>query len=167
VSYATPTDIKARFDARVIGDLVGDVGTRVDATGLNTDTVLQACLDDASGAIDAALLSGQRYIPTDLAGLTGSSAKHLVRITCDVAMMYLADRRVYAKRNETVEKIVERSLTYLKQLASGEDLFYIPAAVAAAAPVTTGPTTTTLENLNSIRRRTRKYFPTEVLPNNR
>jgi phage gp36-like protein len=167
MSYATPANMQARYDARLLGDLVTDSGTAASASAQLTDANLQAALDDASGAIDAALLNGQRYSATDLSGLTGNSQKHLIRMTCDIAIVYLVDRRAYHKMNETLERIMVRAQGFLKQLKDGDNIFDVPAQIAASVPVTTGPTTQTLVNLNSIRRQTRNYYPTEILPGNR
>lgn len=170
MSYATPDDLKARYDARLIGDLISDQGVQVTGAALDVDLKLQAALDDAAGAMDAAFLQGARYSMDDINGLMAGSTNsrsHVVRINCDIAIMYLADRRVHARANETLERIMERAQTYLKQLKTGEDLFEIPAKVAASVPKVAGPTTQQLTLLNTIRRRTNHYFPNEILPNNR
>ena len=54
MSYASPSEMKARYDARRLGELVKDDGTKATPVQLDTDTVLQAALDDGHGLIDAA-----------------------------------------------------------------------------------------------------------------
>lgn len=167
MSFATPADLKTRYDERLLGQLVRDDGTKASSTALDTDTILQAALDDAAGDIVSACIVGQRYSEDDLNSLAGYSLDHLKRINCDVAMRYLADRRVHAKANEAIERIMERGEKYIKRLQDGETLFNLTAQVAAAVPKVAGPTTQTLRNLNSITRRTRNFYPDEILPGNR
>jgi phage gp36-like protein len=93
MAYATPSDLIQRYDVRSIGQLVSDDDTMQSGDELLTDPNVLAALDDASGRIDAACLIGQRYLPTDLANLTGNSAFYLARLACQLAFTYLRRRR--------------------------------------------------------------------------
>jgi phage gp36-like protein len=170
MSFATPADFKLRYDNRLMGMLVRDDGTKATPNDLLTDTVIQTCLDDAAGDIVAACIVGNKYSESDLNGIItagGASAAHLKRINCDAAIRYLADRRVYTKVNETLEKIMDRAMTYLKDLRDGQAMFDVQTNVQASVPTVAGPTTMTLQNLQTIRRRTQHLYPTETLPYNR
>lgn len=176
-SYATPAQLLQRFDARLLGDLCADDGTRVSAVNLLTDDVLQAALDDASGAIDAALRASERYSVEALDSLATESqdedtevksSRHLVRVTCCVAMMYLADRRLYGGGdNQTLNRVIEQAKQYLKDLQSGKDIFDINESAEYGKPQVSGPTTAQLDSLNLVTRRTRNYYPTSMQPDNR
>lgn len=181
MSYATPTQMLERFDARVLGDLCADDGTRVSAANLLTDDNLQAALDDASAAIDAALRASDRYSVEQLDALATEaqlangnanfdikSSRHLVRVTCAIALMYLADRRLYGGgENQSLNRVIEQAKQYVKDLQSGKDIFDIGQAAEYGKPQVSGPTTAQLDNLNLVTRRTRNYYPTSMQPDNR
>lgn len=165
-AYATPADMIERYDARIIGDLVADDNTQVAAGSLPADAVLLKFLEDASGAIEAALLAGQRYAVADLTGLTGHAKEHLVRITCDLAMAYLLRRRAAydPERAEAQHKLAER---YLEQLRKGVNVFGLDEQIAAGVVEHVGLTTVDFQNLNLTRDRVLNYYPRRVLPGNR
>jgi phage gp36-like protein len=166
VSHATPANFLARYDARVVGDLVDDTGNQREASELQTNPVLQAMLDDASGTINAALLVGGRYTVADLQGLTGDAKNFLIRICCDIAKAYLLRRRPTrdAEADKAEMELAER---HLEQLRSGDAVFGLIADVDAGKPLVTGPSTVDFSNMNLIRDRTRNYYPRRVLPDNR
>ena len=167
MSLSTPADFKLRYDARILGDLVNDTGSQISPTGLDTDTVLQQMLDDAYGEMVASLLVGARYSEADLASLTGASLNYAKRIECDLALYELFKRRVYSKASPATDAIIERAVNHIKNLSNGAEVFSLPTTAAASKVVVTGPTTTQLRNLNTIRRRTNNYFPTTPQPDNR
>lgn len=158
MSYATATDYLARYDARVAGDLVDDNEDQQSASDLLTDDVLQAMLDDASGDIEAALGVGGLYTPTDLAALTGNAAKHLIRICCDIAHVYLLRRRGLIPTDEH-KAAIELAEAHLERLRSGQNVFNIANREDAGIIDTTGPSLVDFGNMNLIRDRTRNYYP--------
>jgi phage gp36-like protein len=91
--YATCSDMAARYDVRLIGDLVSDTGAQVIAADLPTNANLLAALTDASSAVDAALFVGNRYTPAQLASLSDTGASLLRRLVSDLALIYLKRRR--------------------------------------------------------------------------
>lgn len=170
MSLSSPADFKLRYDLRALGDLVGDTGTQVSSSGLNSDTVLQQMLDDAYAEMVTSLIVGQRYSETDLTSLTGASLNYAKRIECDIALDLLYRRRLYGKKNDAADAASTQAIAHLKNLSQGIEMFNVVAQMAASVPVTTGPTTTQLTNLNTIRRRTgttSPYFPTTPLPGDR
>lgn len=167
MSFATPAEFLERYDARIFGDVVRDNDEQATPAELLTDPNLQAALNDASGLIESACLVGERYTPTDLEALTGNSLYHLKRICCDVAMALLLQRRPSSDPDKDTERL-EIAEKHLDKLRDGERVFYRGDNVdQAGVPDTTGPTTVDLENLNSIRRRVRNYYPAGALPFNR
>lgn len=158
MAYATTADMLARFDARPIGDMVDDSEQQVPSDELLTNVVLLAMLDDASGDIDAALSVGGMYSAADLASLTGNSAKHLIRITCEIAYAYLLRRRGILPADEH-KAAMELAEGHLERLRQGMNVFNVPDREDAAIIDTTGPTLVTFDNMNLIRDRTKNYFP--------
>ena len=157
-SYAQPSDLLARYDNRVLGDLVSDTGTRQTPTQLLTDPNLQAALNDGAGEINAAALVGERYAVTDLQALTGVDQALLIRINCDLAFYYLALRRGIPL-NELQKQQYERATKLLGQIRAGDRIFNVAADVAAGTPDTHFPTSVAYENLNLLRDAAGRMFP--------
>ncbi len=168
MSFSTPADFKARYDLRILGDVVADNGTQVTGTGLDTDANLQCALDDACGEMLAALMAGGRYSRADLTSLTDESANYLKRIECDIALRLVVDRRTYGRPSETFDRVYSRATEHLKLLRSGENIFDLVAAQTASVPSVTGPTVVQLDNLNLPSRRAQGHlFPRVPNPYNR
>lgn len=161
MAYATPAQLFARKDVRTIGDLASDDGTRVSLTDLPTSANVLAALDSASGAIEAAIMAGNRYTPADLAGLTGNSAAYLVQITCDVAMAGLHSRRP-TMHTDQYKAAIEVSDMHLERLREGVHVFDVAAVKEAGAASVTIPSVVSVQSQNLIRDRTRNFYPTRV-----
>lgn len=142
MAYATPQDLLNRYDARRIADLVSDSGQRTLAP--QSSPVVAACLDDASGAVDAACRVAQRYTSADLAGLTGNANALLVRLVCDLAFGMLVARRGYTANDAAVMAPREKSaLEMLEALRRGERIFSGEEQADAGVNIVTLRTTTT------------------------
>jgi phage gp36-like protein len=124
MSYATPADLMARFDARTLGQLVRDDSRQATETELRESIVVQAALDDASGEIDAALIVGGRYKPSQLAELTGNAKSYLVRIACWIAMRHLWGRRPYLE-DPAKDEAENQARKALASLRKGEAIFIL------------------------------------------
>lgn len=170
-SYATPQDMQKRYDWRELGDLLADSNEQASAldqvtSGNQYNTTLLEMLADASGDIEAALLAAGRYQTTDLTGLTGNSLSLLKRITCEIAIAYLFERKP-TYNAEKLEKFEKSKAAHLQRLADGKNVFNLPLIVAAGSPTTDGPTSLDYAvNLNLITDRCRSY-PVRRLPYNR
>ena len=165
-AYATSTQLLERYDANEIADLASDEGQAVTRIALLTDSKVAASLSDASGEVEAALLVGGMYTTDQLEGLTGNAAAKLVRMTCDIAMCFLYERRpLYNVDN--VAKFRELADKYLDRLRKGENVFNVAANIGAGTPSVDGPTTVGYESLNLVRDRVQNYYPGRRLPNNR
>ena len=167
-AYASISQLVERFDARTLGDLVSDDGTRVVEGLLSSNAKLTAALEDASGQIEAALLMGGRYATSDLTGLTGNSAKYLIRLTCEIAFAMLWERRPYAD-DQRRAKALEKAEEHLEMLRKGSHIFDVSAVKTAGVPSVSGPTTVELIALNFLRDKTQHFYPTRAgrLPDSR
>lgn len=166
MAYATSDDMRARFDERSLAEIVADDDTAVDLGDLSTDTNMLAALDDASGLVDAALLSVQQYTPADLTALTGTSLALLKRLVCTQALLFLKQRRGggYPSEADAIErdqKWVDDILTRLKR---GANVFNIPATLSASEPSREIITVGSVERSQLMRQRTHNYYPATSFP---
>jgi hypothetical protein len=120
-AYCSVPQILNWFDARTVGDLVRDDGSRATPTQLQTDKVLQQMLQDASGEIEAACLVGGRYTVADLLVLNGNSSIFLAGIVAGLAYMKLMERRPEYEIPEP--KRVDQARKALEALSVGEAIF--------------------------------------------
>lgn len=164
MAYATPAQLLQRYDARTVGDLASDTGIRIDPASLLSDANVQAALDDASGEIEAALLQGKRYSVADLAGLTGNTQKHLIRITCQIAFWMLWERRPYVE-DQTRDDAESKAKKSLERLRRGEAVFDIEGPKDAGLPSVHEPTVSSYNRLSMIVDEGRRgYYPARRLP---
>ncbi len=125
MAYATADDFVKRYDSTVLGDIASDGCETVSEADFSDNPVLAAMLDDASGAIDAALSYGNKYIPANLAGLPQNAIDHLKRITCEIAYAYLLQRKG-ATNVETLKGYRELADQHLERLRKGTHIFAVP-----------------------------------------
>ena len=167
-NYATVQDLQLRYDWREIGDLVSDSDEQISAldqatSGNQYNTLLVQLLSDASGDIEAALLYAGRYATTDLSGLTGNSLSLLKRITCEITIAYLRERKPFWK-TEQLEAYSKAKEKHLERLRTGANVFNLPLVIESGAPEAEGPTTADYRtNFNLICDRARG-FPARRLP---
>jgi phage gp36-like protein len=155
MSYAQPADMMARYDVRRLGDLVRDDTTRADPSSLLSDTVLQTALDDAAGEIDASVLAGQKYLPADLAGLTGTDLALLKRLNCDLAYGFLVMRRGYSAADAQAQAPgFARAQELLQLLRDGNKVFGVLANRQAGLPHTVPAS----QNIRLLSGTIRRYF---------
>lgn len=166
MAYATGEDLIARYDARDIGGLVSDDNNQVSPIDLPDDPYVAQSLEDASGDVESALLVGNRYSTTELAGLTGNSLATLKRIVCDIAMSYLLGRRA-GQDPARLEGQAKLAYAHLERLRKGENVFNLDDQKLAGAPTIDGPTLATYNRLNMLRDRTRNYYPARRTPGDR
>ena len=166
-TYATAAQLLERYDARDIGDLVSDTGDQASPIDLLSHPLMTTVLEDASGAVEAALLVGNRYTPSDLEGLTGNSASYLERMGCDIAMAYLLARRP-GFEPDRMKSQYELSEMHLERMRSGENVLNMTDQRDAGNPNIDGPTLVRLQtHLNLVRDRVNNYFPRRRLPGDR
>lgn len=148
--YCAAADLVAHRDYRQWADLVNDDNTRLaDAAAVTTnasttDGVLYRAIRWASGMIEAAVTTGNRYRPEDLLELfdlqtipavqggNGSTTGYtvgrdlLVGLCVDLAYWWATKRRFPGKKPEDVSG-AEEALELLERLRIGERIFPIAA----------------------------------------
>ena len=110
--YANPEQMLARYDARIIGQLLADDGTEVSSTDAVNNPILIEALEDASGQVRSAAMVGDKYTAADLEQLARDREPFLVRMVCGLAMGFL-----YGRRQSTAE-IPEEILRFEEWLAT-------------------------------------------------
>lgn len=164
MAFADYADLAARYDVRELLQLASDTGEAENEADLPGNAVVATALDDASAAILAALAAGGRYSESELGGLEGYSASLLKRTTCEVAVVFLMERRpdLNRERLEAYERVRER---HLNRLRKGENVFALPQVVAAGQPSHSGPTAASYARLNLIRDNAEgHYYPRRRIP---
>jgi hypothetical protein len=120
-AFASPADIKNRYDWRTLGDLCSDAGVKLTSNQLDSSSRLLECLNDASGMVEAAVTTGGQYTAADLNALTGMSQSLLKRLVCDLAMGMLWLAR--PDREGQTPKSFEVALEILESIRKGEKAF--------------------------------------------
>lgn len=167
MAYATPDDLKKRYDARTLGDLSSDAGVRMQPSDFSSSPILLAALEDASGEIDASLLQGKRYTAAQLAALTGNSLAHLKRLTCEIAYGLLWERRSYVDDDRRYAAM-DRAKQTLNRLRRGEIVFDVEEVKDAGLPSITGPTRVSVEHQRlAVDEARRGFYPRRRYPGGR
>jgi len=130
--YASPADYLARVDVRLTGDLARDDGTEASPAELLTDPNLAAALADASGIVEACVLTSQRYSVADLGVLTGNSLAFLKRIICGLAVQCMRWRRGYME--ESSYPLYKEAARWLDELHDGREIFAFAETARAGLP---------------------------------
>lgn len=158
-AYATGSDLIARYDVDLIGDLATDDRETQDRDSVASNVKVATALADASGEVEVAMQAGGRYTVAQLQSLTGNSANHLKQIVCGLAMAALYRRRPEAARRETIEDLTRDSREAIKSLRRGENVFGIVEHIDASVPELTGPSAIDIESRNDLSVRMNRYFP--------
>lgn len=166
MAYATIADLLKRYDWRNVGDLILDNGNQADQGTIAADAsgIIAAALDTASGEIDSAVMRGQRYTATDLAGLTGHSLALLKSLCCKLAFWNLWERRPSWGDPDQFETTRQQARGVLKELKTGEAIFDIEKVKDAGNISSQSMTRMQVEGLNLMRDRLGKFFPPRFLP---
>ena len=161
-SYANGTDFLARYDARLIGDLVRDDGTQENPATLPTNTNLLTALSDAYGDIVAAAVVGDRYTVAQLdpANLSPAALSYLIRLNCDIALIMIKRRRgkFDPEKDGAMLKENKEKLAGLKD-GLAQMLGIHDANAQASVIGMAQPELIPVEQRNSIRWNTRNYYP--------
>ena len=162
-SYATGQDMLARYDARLIGDLVQDEGIQVTSDALPLHVNLIAALEDAYGMIVSTLVVGDRYTldQIDPVKLAPSGLSYLKRLNCDMALLYIKRRRgkFDAKGDAELQKNVDGMLKALKD-GAGVLLGILDSEAVSATLELATPQIIPICSRNTIRWNVRNYYPT-------
>lgn len=138
--YLTAARMWLYRDERPVRELLLDddtMATEADAEDSGTDAgaILLAALVGASGEVEEYAMVGGRYLPADLAALTGNAKGRLEGLVADLAYWRLAKRR-WPKLTEDEVAGVAEAKAALKRLADGETIFGTVEAVDASVPKT-------------------------------
>jgi len=158
-AYATGTDLIARYDVDLIGDLATDDRETLDRDLVASNVKVATALADGSGEVEVALMAGGRYTIAQLQSLTGNSLNHLKQIVCGLAMAALYRRRPEAARREMIEDLTRDAREAIRSLRRGENVFGIAENIEATVPELTGPSAIDLEERNDVTVRMGRYFP--------
>jgi phage gp36-like protein len=156
-AYATPADFVEAFDEQTLRDLASDTGIPV--ASLTSDSKIITALNSAAGRIEAAVLVGKIYSTDDLRALTGNTKALLVRLNCELALIYMLARRPEKYGTDYFKALNQYIEEYLKALQKGERLFGTEAAKDAGLPTVDGPDHLDFERLNLITARVRNFYP--------
>lgn len=159
MAYATGEDLIKRYDIDLIGDLATDERQTQDRNDVASDPHVLTALEDASGEVDAALLTGARYTALQLSGLTGTSQSYLISIVCGLAMAALHERRPEAVDEKVIERLTKRAKDAILSLRRGENVFGLQEHIDAGRVTYGGPSAIDLTNRNGLAERMGRYFP--------
>lgn len=160
-SYADPADLLKRCRPDIISALVTEGGATQSQDDLESDAILLEVLAYASGEIEAALLVGNQYTPTQLESLTGNSLALLRGITCDIALARLFDRNpginpsLWEAYTEKADKVLER-------IRRGTNVFNLTAQRDAGLVDVSTPTIAQIQAANRIVSRAYRYYPNQA-----
>ena len=155
--YATTNDMIVQFRAQLLGQLASDTpGTPVPPGSLPTNTRLATAVEMASGDINKALTTQNRYSPSVLVNFTAADAVTgsgpdalLKRICCDLAL-----ERLYATAGSGVPddhaKLAKTAKYDLERLNTGKDTLDVAANRDAGVMDTTFTTAQDLHALGSL-----------------
>lgn len=120
-AYATPAQLLQYYEIAKVAEWASDnEALTYDQITAPDPNVAQALLT-ASGIVESYCIRGGRYLPTDLAVLTGASQAFLVKLVCDLAMYELVKRR--APEPEKIVAGYKEAQETLKSLANGDMIF--------------------------------------------
>lgn len=134
--YCSVSQLIKRYDERAIRQLCQDVNVPV-VGSIDDNEVILELLREASGEVEAAACTGQRYVVTDeqndLAELTGNSASFLAGMVAHLMYFRLWCRRPNMKVTDRPPILCEQALEFLEQLRLGERVFGILESHQAAS----------------------------------
>jgi len=160
MAYASGDDFVARYDVRLIGDLISDTGTQIPVGSVPTNSNLLAALTDASSAVDAAVFVGNRYTPVQMASLSETAAAFVRRLVCDLTLVYLKRRRGRFDTDKDAALLKEVNAT-LDSLRKGDDLLLLNNQTEAQASTIelARPEMVPVARPCTIRNSTLNYYP--------
>lgn len=141
--YATYSDLKARYDVRVISKYASDTAVPVPVAALASNPRVLAALQDASALITSACVKGNRYPANVLTALAADidNGALLRQMTCSLAMAALMANRVSGV--DEVEELVfgyKQATDNLDALRNGALIFNLPDTITASLPsASSGP----------------------------
>lgn len=156
---ATPADLLARWDARLLYDLAGDDGAPVDPGSFADNPRVAAALRGAAGEVRSAVLKGGRYRIEQLQSLSEDDAAYLKDIICGLAMLRLTACRVSTIGTEVWQELRRDLRERLEEIERGDRVFATDDAISAGLPKADGPKAVDYQRMNLLVDRCRGYYP--------
>jgi hypothetical protein len=157
MSYLTNAELIDFIDERIISDLCTDNGVRPSLAQVLVDPNVTLACSTASGMVNSAALTAQRYSVLQLTSLTGDDSNLLKMIVAWLAFGQLCMRR---GRDPETNPAYKEMMNYLVQIRRGDNLFNVPANVGVGVPAEQFPTAVNYQTVNTVRTATNRYFPT-------
>ncbi len=168
MAFLTVAEFIKRVDARRLGDLAGDEGVRIAAGDLSSNANLTAVLEDASETIVSACLVGGRYDRNALQAVVASAGKYrLYRLTADLALGYLVERRGYPQSEaDRLAPGFNRALEDLEMLRQGNRILDVGTEdIPDAGLISPVPLSQAVTLPATVVCKLSKYFGTAATPN--
>jgi hypothetical protein len=142
-SYCTPAQLVQRKDWRGIADSINDTDQpRVSYNAVVNSPIVAAALLDASGELESACITGNRYLPTDLQAMLtngGAGAGLLVSLVASLAWWRLYSRRMPVTARPEDVASARTALEMIEKLRLGERVFPFVESAEAGLPDTVNP----------------------------
>lgn len=133
-SYITVDQFIMRHDYNAVAMLSVDDGSKPTQAELETNANLLQILMDASGMVEVALMTNERYSTVDLSAPNGVSQAYMQSIISDIAMYKLYCRRDAPGPPETVISNYNEALRKIDQLRTGDVVLSFAESQAAGIP---------------------------------
>lgn len=164
--YCTAARLVQLYDAELVQDLLrtGDNPRPsylcvLDSTSTEGAKLLRHLLA-ASGELESACLTGNRYTPSDLQALTGAGLAKAEKIVAALCLLSLAEGRQPNSAGKDNVPGAARALHDLEMLRSGERIFSLTESGNAGLPGTTTPEQSQVLNGNGAVYRAPRLFGT-------
>ena len=136
-AYAGPADLQVYYDWREIGELCSDSNETLSANDQLTNPNVIRALNRGAGDIETNLMVSKMYSVADLTSLTGNSKEILIAMNCEMAIVYLFERKPLYNVDK-LKAYREIKESRLKMLATGLNVFNLTAQISAGTPEATG-----------------------------
>lgn len=120
MSFASIGDLYNRYDSRIVDQLSSD-----DNSTAPDNNKIQAALDDGASKIQLAVLQGSQYTVDQLQTLVNSGDTTLIRMNCDLALLFMAQRRSGGLPNK-FEGVLRNTMELLDMLRRGQRVLNVP-----------------------------------------
>lgn len=131
--YLTVDQFIGLKDVRALGQLALDNGQMATSAALQSNSRIDLVLGKASGEIESACFTGERYSANDLNGLTGVSQQLLQGLVADLAFYYLFKVRGASIPEHVVQEF-DKAMESVQKLRDGERIFSFEQTEAAGLP---------------------------------
>lgn len=117
--WASISELSARYDERVLGELASDTDTAASVSG---NAKIVACLEDATAIVKSAVHQGKAYTESQMSTIASGGNPLLIRLVCDIAVHKLHARRMRDIPN-VVQSSYDESMDLLDELRKGMRVF--------------------------------------------